>query len=373
MYKYDVVVIGLGAVGSATLYQLASKGVNVLGIDRFHPPHSYGSSHGETRITRLAVGEGKEYIKWAKRSQDIWKELGEISGKKLFYPCGAIIMDSGVNPWGKYGSEGFFERTINYAKEFDIAHQLLSAKDIQGRFPQFQIEDTGRGYYEQGGGYVNPELCIQVQLELAQKRGAMVWTDTEVLSLTRLTSGAVKLVCAGKSVIAERVLLSAGGWIKDFLSEKESLNYRICRQVLHWLKIDSLHKNWNNTPVFMWGLGSSPEDFTYGFPSIDGRSVKMATEEFVETTHPDHIQREVTKEEQQIFWEGRVEGKINGISRDFIKSTVCFYTVTADAKFVVKPLADMEEVLLVSACSGHGFKHSAALGEHLAGLLIQEV
>jgi sarcosine oxidase len=152
----------------------------------------------------------------------------------------------------------------------------------------------------------------------------------------------------------------------------EKPKFKICRQVLHWLEIQPGITDWTSYPVWMWGFGPDPEDFIYGFPSVDGLTVKMASESFIDAEHPDMIHREVRAEEQQEFWESKVSGKILGLKNNFLKSIVCFYTVTEDAKFVIEPMNDNSNFLWVSACSGHGFKHSAALGEVLAKKILQD-
>ncbi len=118
--KYDFVVIGLGAVGAAALYQLSKRGKRVLGIDRFDPPHGMGSSHGETRITRLAVGEGEDYIALAKRSHEIWGELETEAGERLMTTTSGLLMDSGIEAWGKHGSKSFWDQTVAFAKKHGI-------------------------------------------------------------------------------------------------------------------------------------------------------------------------------------------------------------------------------------------------------------
>lgn len=368
MDHYDIVVVGLGAVGSAALYQLSKSGKKILGIDRFDPPHSMGSSHGETRITRLAVGEGSEYISLARRSHEIWKELESKTGNQIYFPIGGILMDSGVQPWGKHGAEGFFDRTISYAKEFEIRHELLDSAQLKNRFINFHLPESGKAYFEYEAGYLKPELAIETQLNLAKKNGAEILTNSPVLELQKIEGGGVKLILEGKDITADKVLLSAGGWITDFLGEKEKVQFKICRQVLNW--VETASDDWKDYPVFMWGFGPYPEDFIYGFPSLDGKTIKMATESFIETSHPAKLNREVSLEEQTRFWEEKVQGKIAGLKPKILKSTVCFYTVTEDAKFVIRPITGLEEVLLVSACSGHGFKHSAGLGELLKNRLI---
>lgn len=370
MNHFDVVVVGLGAVGSAVLYQLSGTGKKVLGIDRFDPPHTLGSSHGETRITRLAVGEGAEYVSLARRSHEIWKDLEAKTGNQIYFPVGGILMDSGIQPWGKHGADGFFDLTVSYAKQFEIRHETLHSAQLKSRYSHFELPESGKAYFEYDAGYLRPELAIETQLTLAKKNGAEILTNSPVLDIQNSPGGGIKLILEGKQITAERVLISAGGWVKDFLKEPNNSEFKICRQVLHWVETSS--DEWKDYPVFMWGFGPAPEDFIYGFPSLDGRTVKMATESFVETSHPNDLNREVSLEEQIKFLEEKVKGKISGLKPNILKSTVCFYTVTKDAKFVIRALPGMEKVLMVSACSGHGFKHSAALGELLKDRLIKE-
>ena len=169
----------------------------------------------------------------------------------------------------------------------------------------------------------------------------------------------------GKEILAKQVVLCAGGWVKDFLPLPTQKKLKICRQVLYWIALAEGYPDWKQYPVWMWGYGPAPEDFIYGFPSLDGKSIKMASESFVEVAHPDELNREVSEEEEEIFWHTKVEGKLIGLKKQILKTSVCFYTVTEDARFVIEPMNGDSNFLWVSACSGHGFKHSAALGEDL--------
>lgn len=357
-------------MGSAALYQLSKRGVNVLGIDRYDPPHTFGSSHGETRITRVAVGESKDYVKLAARSHELWREIENESGNSLFTNCQGILMDSGKGPWTKYGSEGFLDRTIAFAREFGISHEVASQQEVRAQFPQFLLEASGKAYIEKGAGFLRPEGCISTQLQLAQNQGAEVMVNTEVKSLDSSAKEGIILQLENEAILAKKVLLTAGGWVKDFLPVQEKTKYKICRQVLYWVKIAENHTFWKKSPVYMWGYGPNPEDFIYGFPSLDGETVKMASESFLPTDHPDLLDKEVTDQEKRQFIEGKISGRFSGLSNEILKSSVCFYTVTSDARFVIKPLTNHPNAIMVSACSGHGFKHSAALGEYLAERLL---
>ena len=148
---FDTIVIGLGAVGSACLYQLAKRGQRVLGIDRFAPPHAMGSSHGETRITRQAIGEGDAYMPLVKRSHEIWREVETGTGAELLVQCGALILADRNSAANHHGKGDFVRRTIAAAERFGILHEVLDAAEIRARYPQLGLAGNELGYSEPGG------------------------------------------------------------------------------------------------------------------------------------------------------------------------------------------------------------------------------
>ena len=184
--RADILVIGLGAMGSAALYQLAKRGVKAVGLDRFAPPHMMGSSHGETRITRQAVGEGRDYVPLVLDSHRIWRELEAETSDQLLNPCGLVVMAPGVGETSHHGKPDFVARSIAAARDFGIAHEVIDGQEVARRFPQFlNLEGNEKAYYEPGGGYVFPERCIKAQLTRAEQLGAVIRTGVEVLSLAQ--------------------------------------------------------------------------------------------------------------------------------------------------------------------------------------------
>lgn len=367
---FDIAVIGLGAIGASTLWHLSKSSIKVLGIDQFSPPHTMGSSHGETRITRLAVGEGEDFIPIVMRSHEIWREIEKISGKEIMTSTGGLLFDSGGKSWSKHGSEGFFQRTVHFAQQAGIPHEVFDAKALRKRHPEFNLEESGTVYYEPSAGFLRPELAISTQIQLAEQNGAIIKTHTKVLGIAPLPSGGVLIKTNQGEFEAGRAVISAGAWVKDFLPPQEKSHFKICRQILHWLPVKNQAFILGKTPVYMWGFGPEAEDFIYGFPSLDGKSVKMASESFIERNHPDTLSREVTREEQMIFLEEKIAGRFNHLEKQVIQSKVCIYTVTPDSYFVVDEMPDFPEVMVASACSGHGFKHSAGLGEAIAAKIL---
>jgi sarcosine oxidase len=368
---FDIAVIGLGAIGASCLWHLSKSGKKVLGIDQFSPPHTMGSSHGETRITRLAVGEGMDFIPIVMRSHEIWREIEKNTGVEIMTSTGGLLFDSGGKSWSKHGSEGFFKRTVHFAQEARIPHEVFDAKALRNRHPEFNLEESGTVYYEPSAGFLRPELAISTQLQLAEKNGASIKTQTKVLGIAPLPGGGVLIKTNQGEFEAGRAVISAGAWVKDFLPAQEKSHFIICRQILHWLPVKNGGYKLGKTPVYMWGFGSGAEDFIYGFPSLDGKMVKMASESFVERHHPDTLSREVTVEEQMAFIEKKIAGRFNFLDKQVLQSKVCIYTVTPDSYFVIDEMPDFPEVMVASACSGHGFKHSAGLGEGIADYILE--
>ncbi|RZS95493.1 N-methyl-L-tryptophan oxidase [Cecembia calidifontis] len=369
---FDIAVIGLGALGASALWQLSKSGKRILGIDQFAPPHTMGSSHGETRITRLAVGEGMDFIPIVMRSHEIWREIKVLTGREVMTTSGGLLFDSGGKSWSKHGSEGFFKRTVHFAEQAGIPHEVFDASELKRRFSEFNLEENGMVYYEPSAGFLRPELAISTQLELAEQNGAIIKTHTKVLGIAPIPGGGVWIKTNQGEFEAGKAVLSAGAWVKDFLPPMEKSHFKICRQILHWLPVKNQAFTLGKTPVYMWGFGPAAEDFIYGFPSLDGVSVKMASESFVERHHPDTLSREVTQEEQVAFLEEKIAGRFNHLEKRVLQSKVCIYTVTPDSYFVVDELPDFPEVLVASACSGHGFKHSAGLGEAIAAKTLDQ-
>ena len=177
---WDVAVVGLGAMGSAAAWQAAKRGAKVLGIDQFRPPHALGSSHGDTRITRLAIGEGEQYTPLVLRSNEIWREVERETGERLRVVTGGLII-SGPSRSAKTQVAKFFEATLAAARRFGIEHEIVDAPGIRKRFPQFAVRDDEVGYFEPGAGYLRPERCIAAQQLAARAAPSCTWMSVQAI------------------------------------------------------------------------------------------------------------------------------------------------------------------------------------------------
>ncbi len=368
---FDYMVLGLGAMGSATCYQIAKRGGKVLGIDQYSPPHRHGSSHGDSRITRQAIGEGESYVPLVLRSNEIWKEIESETGRKLLHVVGGLIMTSGENLM-HHGSN-FFEQMITAAKKYDIKFSLLSYKDMAQRFPQFKLTGKERGYYEYGAGYLNPEACVETQLFLAEKYGATLKKNEKVLEVKTLGNDKIEIITTKRTYETEKLILSAGPWIPKLLGASYAKLFIIYRQVLFWFAMEEV--DWyfpDKCPIYIWLYGNNPNDVVYGFPAIDGLTggVKIASEQYTSSTDPDSVSLKVTSQEERFMYEKFVEPHFRGLTHKTIKTAACLYTVTPDSNFVIDFHPEHKNIVIASPCSGHGFKHSSAIGEVLAQMCI---
>ncbi|WP_082494464.1 N-methyl-L-tryptophan oxidase [Methylobacterium sp. Leaf108] len=367
--RADVVVVGLGAMGSAALYQLARSGARVIGLDRFAPPHANGSSHGESRITRQSVGEGRDYVPLVLASHRIWRELEAETGEDLLNACGVVVM-APAGGASHHGKRDFVATSIAGAEAFGIPHEVLSGVEVGARFPQFLgLKGDEKAYYEPGGGYVRPERCIAAQLARAGELGAEIRTGTEVLAIAQDAEGVV-VTTTGGTVRAAQAVVSAGAWTAPLLGRPFDRLLKVNRQLLHWYALDDTSAYGADAPVFIWMHGATDTDYLYGFPPMPGDPrLKVATEQYDGWTTADALDRVVRPEESAAMYERHVAGRLAGATPRVVQAAACLYTVTPDRGFIIDRHPVHDRVLVVAACSGHGFKHSAGIGEAVAQVM----
>ena len=369
----DVIVVGLGAMGAATLYQLASRGVRTLGIERFASPHAHGSSHGQTRITRRATGEGPECAPFVDAAHGIWRELEAATGETLLVECGTLVVAPGAGRarGGTHGQADFLGATVAVAEARGIAHERLDADALRRRFPMFTGDDAAVACLEPGGGYVYPDRCIAAQLDGARRAGATSLANARVVSV-RETDGGVEVGVetggeAGRRTLrADRAVVAAGAWTGPLLGAPFDALLVVRRQVLHWFATEpARHDELVGMPAFIRLHG---DDAFYGFPPVAGeRAVKVATEQYASATTADALDRRVTPDEAAAMHADHVAPYLAGVAATPAREGVaCTYTVTPSHRFVIDEHPRMPRVTVVSACSGHGFKHSAGIGRAVA-------
>ncbi|CAN5729988.1 N-methyl-L-tryptophan oxidase [soil metagenome] len=356
---YDVIVIGLGGMGSAAAYQLAGRGKRVLGLERYSPPHEWGSSHGRSRIIRQAYFEDPAYVPLLLRSYELWEQLERDSGEDIMTVTGGLMMGA--------PDSDLVIGSRKSAEHHELPYELLDAPEIKRHFPVFEPTPDTVALYEERAGFVRPETSISAHLELAARRGADLKFGETVHSWSADSSGEGVVVETDSGTFkAGRLVISAGSWASQLLSDLH-LPLEVTRQILFWLEPDDTTLDPEDFPVYIW----EPEDGNtfYGIPAHDGeRGIKAAffRADAVPCT-PETIDREVHDEEVEFIrrYMARYLPRLNG---KLLHAQTCMYTSTPDLHFVISPHPEHPQVSVAAGFSGHGYKMSSVVGEILADL-----
>ena len=368
--RYDLIVVGLGAMGAAVTFQAARRGAKVLGIDRFDPPHSLGSTHAETRITRLAVGEGPQYLPLVARSHELWREIEAETGDRLFYETGGLIVTEPVASGERW--QDFAVATHQIGQDAGIDCELLSPASVRDRYPAFKITDDMSACFEPTAGLVMCEQAVTSQLALARQAGAKTLTNAPVLDVDPAGDG-VTVRTDSDVFQANQVVLATGPWLPEMVPPSIASQLTVTRQVVYWLEADDPDQfSVDNSPFLMW-VGATDEQYSSLFPTPPGgtNGVKVLGEQFLESTTVDAAVRDVPEAEIDHYYETLLEPRISGLRRECVRTAVCLYTNTPDDHFLIDHDPRSDRITVMSPCSGHGFKHSAALGEAVAELLLE--
>ncbi|GAB5389077.1 MAG: N-methyl-L-tryptophan oxidase [Alphaproteobacteria bacterium] len=365
MARPDVIVVGVGSVGAGAFMALAKAGVKVLGVDRWAPPHTGGSHHGESRITRLGVGEGADCVPLAVRTHQRWRELEAQRGTEiLFQVGGAVIAQPGVGR--NHGQDDFLGATIANATAHDIPHELLDAEELARRLPMMRFVGDETGYWEPSAGYIRPDRAIGAMIGAALDAGAELRTGAAVQSVDIDGARPAIVLADGERLEADRVILSAGARVRQLVDLPVAT--KVTRQVLQWSPIQPDKQGLYDPatcPVF---IRQTREGDFYGFPAIDGPEggIKVAAETSGPDVDPDTLTACAPDAECLDILDRIILPVMRGLDRRILKSAICRYTEIPNARFLMDTHPARDDIIIASTCSGHGFKHSAAIGEKLA-------
>ncbi len=356
--RFDVVIVGLGAMGSAVACHLSRRGERVLGLDRFAPPHALGSSHGQTRIIREAYFEHPIYVPLVQRAYELWSALERETGRTLFRETGGLMIGK---PDG-----AVVAGARRSAKEHSLTHEVFSAAEVRARFPALQPTDEMLAVWEPRAGILFPEICVEAHLTMARTQGADLRSDEPVLSW-EVDGDGVRVLTAKGGYRARQLVLTAGSWIHSLLGDMK-LPLSVERQVQLWF--EPKHRvpfQPERCPIHIWE--HEPGRFFYGFPDLGG-GVKVARHHEGEMVDPDFVNREVLPEEVEAM-RTLVRQFLPDAEGSLRSAAVCMYTNAPDGHFFIDRHPAHPRVLIASPCSGHGFKFSSVIGEVMADLLTE--
>lgn len=354
---YDVIVVGLGAVGSAALYHLARRKVRVLGLDRFFPPHIYGSTHNESRIIRKAYFEGPQYGPMLNRAYELWQELELEIDRQLIGFCGCL----NIGP----RDSSLVEKAKSTAASLGIDLELLRPDDVNARFAGYELPEDCIAVFEKDAGYIIPESCVEAHLELAKAHGAHCRFGEPVRMWTSDASDVTVKTDHG-TYVSRSIVIAAGAWLRELAD----VPVKIERVTNSWFAPTTPLYGPDHCPVFIYEDQSGGH--SYGCPDL-GRGVKVGLHHVGPLfDHADDVCRRTTPDDETGA-RHVVKQLMPQAAGSTLQTRVCLYTNTPDLHYLIDFLGGRNQRVVVgSACSGHGFKMSSAVGEGLAALAIGE-
>lgn len=359
--RHDVIVIGLGGVGSAAAWQLALRGQRVLGLESHGVAHDLGSSHGRSRITRRAYMEGAWYVPLVIRSEQLWRELEAAGSVPLLTMTGGLMI-------GRADSK-VVAGALQSAAVHSLPHECLDAATIRARFPVLRPEGDVGGVYERDAGVLAPESCVAACLRAAAGAGAELRFDTRALDWEETASG-VRVRTARGTHEAGALVVTAGPWASRLLPDL-GVPLTVTREVMFWLPASEDDTTIAaRMPIFMWDRHDEGP-VLYGFPALDGPrgGVKVALHMAGTPADPDSVDRAIHGRDVEAIREA-VRSRLPALQFPPLHAAVCLYTRSPDLHFLIGRYPASERVVMAAGLSGHGFKFASGIGEALAEIVV---
>jgi sarcosine oxidase len=359
MKDFDAAIVGFGAMGSACAYFLAQRGAHVVAFDQAEPPHTLGSTHGHTRIIREAYYEHPLYVPLVRRAYELWSTVQRAAGETLLVQTGGVM----VGPENGALVRGALES----AQMHGIAHEMLDARQLSARFPAYRARSDWVALLERRAGMLFPERCVRAFLSLARAGGADVRLNERVTGW-RPTNVGVSISTSRGTISAGKLVVAAGPWLPNLRdSLGVGLPLEIERQLSHWFQPATTDDRFSASrcPIGLW---ETKGDDVFATLPDDGHGVKCGTHHAGATTSPERVDRSVSNDENDLA-RRLLETVMPGAGGRLLESRVCLYTNTPDRHFIIDWLKG-QRVLVVSPCSGHGFKFASSIGEIVSQLVL---
>ena len=357
MKPYDCIVVGTGGVGRSALYHLARREVRVLGIDRFPPGHDRGSSHGDTRIIRMAYFEHPDYVPLLRRAYELWAQLEASCGQQLYREVGLVqigLPDGEVVPG-----------VLRSAQEHNLNVEVLRASEVCRRFPGLWMPEAMSAVFEQKAGYLAVESCVRSFAAEAQKLGAELRSGETVVGWKADTHG-VTVETNRDTYQAARLVITPGAWASDLLANI-GIRFEVRRKSLFWYDAPLVYQAAQGCPIFLYETSAG---IFYGYPQIDESGLKVAEHSGGQIIRdPLTVNRNIDSHDRKQV-ETFLRQYLPEVSSTLRKHVVCLYTMSPDSHFVVDRHPQHPQVAFVAGLSGHGFKFASVLGETLADLAL---
>jgi sarcosine oxidase len=353
----DILVIGTGGVGSAALRHLAGRGLRVLGIDRFPGGHDRGSSHGHSRIIRLAYLEHSDYVPLLRRAYDLWAELERQQGESLLLRTGLLEVGPPTGPT--------IRGVLAAASRHRLAVEELSPDECRRRFPGFVVPEASAAVFEAEAGVLRVERCVLAHLEQARRAGAATVFGETVLGWTA-SPGAVEVTTDRNVYRAAALVIAAGAWAGPMLGSL-GIPLQVRRKHLHWYPGPTeAYATERGCPAFLY---ETEDGEFYGIPAFDGFGLKAGEHSGGSAVADPLVDDRSVEIEDRCRVEAFLDAHLPRLGRPASDHRTCFYTMSPDRHFVIDRHPEHANVAFAAGLSGHGFKFTGVLGEALADLV----
>ncbi len=357
MSDYDVAVIGLGAMGSAALHAAARRGLRVIGLEQYELAHSRSSSYGESRVIRLAYFEHPSYVPLLREAYDRWRDLEAATGERILTITG--IVEAG------YPGAALVAGSLRSSLQHDLPHEQLTPAEVRRRFPAFDLPQEWEAIYQPNAGALFPEKAIDLFVRQATRHGAQVAIRTRVAAVSAAGEGVQVVLENGERLTARSAVISAGAWITQLMPDLMP-HLHLTRQPLLWF--EPLRKDLvapDRMPIFFL---QTRDDLVCGLPDLLGTGVKAATHlDCGLLGSAEDVRAEMSAEESERV-RSFLQRYVPAAGGRLVRSSICAYTRSPDEHFVVGLHPHAPQMVIASACSGHGFKFASVMGEILADL-----
>jgi len=355
---YDAIVLGVGGMGSAVVYHLARRGARVVGIEQFSIPHDRGSSHGISRIIRLAYWEHPDYVALVRRAYDLWRDLERRVGEPLLVVTGSI--DGGLP--GSRTIRG----SLAACRTHNLEHELLDAAALGRRCPGYRLPDDHVAVFQPEGGFLLAERCTVAHATAARAAGADLRTGERVIEW-HVAGGAVQVTTARARYHAAHLVITAGPWLQAVVPAL-ARHVMVERQVVLWTR--PLRPELFTSDRFPVFYVDTPRGAFYGFPLDPARGFKIGKYHHRrQATDPDSVDRTCSPEDEATLRDG-ISHYFPEANGPTASTSTCLFTNTPDEHFIIDRLPDHPEVIVAGGFSGHGFKFCSAVGEMVADLVL---
>ena len=352
---HEHIVIGVGGIGSATLYHLAQRGADVLGIDQYPTGHDKGSSHGDSRLIRLVYFEHPDYVPLLHTAYTLWRELEVTSGNSLLRMTG--LLQAGPE------KGEVIDGLLQAARTHNLKMERLDAATANKRFPGITLKPQQTAIYDQNAGILQVEECVKTHVRLAQHHGAQLRSG--FVNSWQQEKHRIAISVGNETLYCKKLIVTPGAWAPTLLPALNPL-LQIRRKSLFWFnEHKSEYQIQNRFPVFF--IEDNGHNY-YGFPALDEKGVKVADHQGG-TTLPEPASLDKSLDEAELKdIRNAITQYLPGVTQHLSHHTNCMYTMSRDGHFIVGQYPNCTNVHFVAGLSGHGFKFATVLGQVMADL-----